>query len=127
MAERSAETSRRLALFRCDTTLRIEKLEGSIAERLGCAPEDLYHHLWHPFLHKDDWPTIERMGAALVSGQAGRYDLRALARSGDRLALRICTFVSIGPAQLAAGSIHLEHWESPRTIVDLGSTDSLRQ
>lgn len=121
MAGASAISTARVTAFQCDASLRIARIEGDIAARLGCESTELYEHLWYPFLHKEDWPIVDGMGAALAASRPDRYHLRAVSRSGEQLGLTICTFVAVGPSPTIGGSISLVSWESPRHYVDLGA------
>jgi hypothetical protein len=107
-------------VFQCDVSLHIARIDGDIAARLECDASELHEHLWYPFLHKDDWQVVEDMGAALATSRPDRYHLRAVSRSGDRLALTICTFIRVGDTPAIGGSISLVSFDPARRYVDFG-------
>jgi hypothetical protein len=110
-----------MALFRCDEALNISQIDGDLANRLGCDSGELFGTLWRPFLHHEDWPVIDAMIAALASGHAGHYALKAVAKSGDRLHLTVRTLVVHGSdlATQIGGVIDLVECQSPRRYFDL--------
>jgi hypothetical protein len=108
-------------VFHCDASLHIARIEGAISDRLECDTSELHEHLWYPFLHRDDWPVVERMGVALAASRPDRYHLRAVSRSGDRLGLTICTFVRVGHSPAIGGSISLVSCDSSRHYVGLAA------
>jgi PAS domain-containing protein len=122
VAGSSATASSRVATFQCDESLRIAAIRGSITELLECDASELSEHQWYPFLHASDWPVVDRMGAALSARRGGRYDLRAVSRSGVRLYLSISTMVELREPGRIRGAINLLRREAPRRHIDIGST-----
>lgn len=112
--------SARLGLFECDADIRIARIEGAVCERLGCGEAELLSHGWHPFLHRDDWSPVAAMGADLEMSKAGRYQIRAVAKGGDRLFLGIRTHLVFGrSAPWMRGVIELLSSENVRRFFDL--------
>jgi PAS domain-containing protein len=121
VAGSSATASSRVATFQCDESLRIAAVTGTITELLECDASELSEHQWYPFLHGSDWPVVDRMGAALAARRGGRYDLRAVSRSGVRLYLTISTMVELREPGRIRGAISLLRREAPRRHIDIVS------
>jgi hypothetical protein len=102
--------------------LNISRIDGDLANRLGCDSEELFGSLWRPFLHPDDWGVIADMISALANGRADRYVLNAVSRTGEQLHLAVRTLVLHDPAvpTRVGGVIDLMHWQSPRRYFDVG-------
>jgi hypothetical protein len=103
--------------------LHIGRIDGPISDRLGCRDEtELLEHGWHPFLHKNDWPTIQNMARALAEARAAHYRIRAVSRSGDRLHLALRTYVMRSAGRVSLGGvIDLEDADAVRCYFDLGA------
>lgn len=109
-------------MFQCDEDIRIGTIGGPVCERLGCDESELLAHGWHPFLHRGDWDTVAQMGRALAATQAGRYQIRAVAKSGQKFLLAIRTHILFSAwAPSMGGVIELLSAESVIRYFDLGA------
>lgn len=124
LADHSAQRPSRIATFSGDASLQIDRLDGTLTDRLQCEPNELLEYGWHPFVHPDDWDAIEHLGRDLGAGIGSSYELRALSLSGERLFIVVRTLLLLGSDRqygpMLNGVIDLVHWESPRRYFDLG-------
>jgi hypothetical protein len=107
-------------LFQCDASIRVGTITGEVSDLLECHASDLQIYGWQPYVHKDSGQSIKQMAQELSMWRAGRYELRATARSGIELQFRIRTFVRLSAEdQRIHGCVDLVDWQSPRTYFDL--------
>lgn len=105
----------RLGTFCIDDELNVRAVHGDIAHRLGCDSFELNQQGWRPYLLPDDMPEAERLAADLKARRFDEYRVCAIAKSRERLYLRLQPYLmAAGRKPVLGGGIFLEMWESPR-------------
>lgn len=110
-----------VARFACDADHNVHECNGKILELLECDSNGLLRQEWRRYVLKSEAPIHQQFLQDINHGRAGSYYVHNISKSGDRLRLKVVTFLVVGMTGLPAvrGVTFVQHIEPSRIHVEV--------